>query len=499
MPKRSDPTIKQHKITFRPIEPPADLPNYDNWPRVCVPVPAPFIPYLLNLLRVYLWQGRWDADPATAALAVQAWNDLVHQFVIAGECENMIILRQNPLDDCLLEQSHDGGQTWTTAFNYSLCKPKMSYTEINNSYTEATTTYNDIFNRYDGTAESLMPFAGATDEPVRNSLCLCCHIFISAVSDMVVTLKKQADSEGDANLNSVAAALGAGSAVAGGVAGLASGAAVSAALVAAAPWLAVGLAAGALSMIVAQAFNNTDLSIYEDQAAWDELACIVYQGLKDRPINQTVFSASISSGTPESANALELQSQIQPFFDSLELYLIFLDAWAKAREIFLLEPDVWECPCADEEEPPLPGWDWEYTYNFMTSAGGWQNYANGLTQAAYVFGCGFRARTASSTGCNIESVAGVTATITEIAVTFSRQDYVLPAATASISFIVGDQTIVMYQGQATVQDWTHAGNYTTNGQRLYIFAGTGNSSVPLSQTLCIQSVTIRGTGVNPFA
>ena len=38
-----------------------------------------------------------------------------------GGC-TMFLLRQNEADPCLLEQSEDGGVTWTTAFNYKLCQ-----------------------------------------------------------------------------------------------------------------------------------------------------------------------------------------------------------------------------------------------------------------------------------------------------------------------------------------------------------------------------------------
>ncbi|MFB1502065.1 hypothetical protein [Thiocapsa sp. N5-Cardenillas] len=499
MPKHSDPTIKQHKITFRPIEPPDDLPNYDNWRRVCVPVPAPFIPYLLNLLRVYLWQGRWDADPATAALAVQAWNDLVHQFVIAGDCENMIILRQKPTNNCILEQSHDGGLTWSKAFDYSLCKPKMSYTEINNTYSDATTIYNDILNRYDGTATSLMPYAGDTDEPVRDSLCLCTRIFLSAVSDMVVTLKKQADEQGDSDLNSLAAAFGAGSSVAGGIAGLAASAAVPAALVAAAPFLVFGLAAGSLGLIVAQAFNDTDLSVYEDQAAWDELACIMYQGLKDRPINQLVFSESISSQTPESANAQELQTQIQPFFDDLQLYLMFLDAWAKAREIFVLEPNVWDCPCEEDTAT------WSQTFDFTVSSGNWQAVDGGTGRAQYIAGAGWR----RGTGINfvrfqVQTVAAISTTITSVAATYSRQNWALHS-TGRLLISPSSPTVIIAVGGSVLTNWFYdSSDLIMTGQRFTLdLANSAGNTFPAGQEipsdLYLTSVTLTGLGVNPFA
>lgn len=42
------------------------------------------------------------------------------RFMQGIECMDFQ-LRQNPDDSCLLEQTLDGGETWTTAFNYALC------------------------------------------------------------------------------------------------------------------------------------------------------------------------------------------------------------------------------------------------------------------------------------------------------------------------------------------------------------------------------------------
>ena len=42
------------------------------------------------------------------------------RFMQGIECMDFQ-LRQNPADDCLLEQTTDGGETWTTAFNFALC------------------------------------------------------------------------------------------------------------------------------------------------------------------------------------------------------------------------------------------------------------------------------------------------------------------------------------------------------------------------------------------
>lgn len=46
--------------------------------------------------------------------------DEISKFLVGDNCMEFE-LRQSPTDDCLLEQTTDGGTTWTTAFDFSLC------------------------------------------------------------------------------------------------------------------------------------------------------------------------------------------------------------------------------------------------------------------------------------------------------------------------------------------------------------------------------------------
>lgn len=83
---------------------------------------------------------------------------------------DMFKLRQNEADNCLLEQSLDGGLTWLTAFDYGLCKPeptKNRYIEQNGALvyqksTDGGATWQDAAPETDPrhNAGTLSPLAG---------------------------------------------------------------------------------------------------------------------------------------------------------------------------------------------------------------------------------------------------------------------------------------------------------------------------------------------------
>lgn len=83
--------------------------------------------------RCYRANEEWAKHIMGAVTGLQAWkawtgeqdelNEAVQSIMefMVGEVCAMFLLRQSPVSNCLLEQSTDGGDTWTPAFDYSLC------------------------------------------------------------------------------------------------------------------------------------------------------------------------------------------------------------------------------------------------------------------------------------------------------------------------------------------------------------------------------------------
>ena len=93
-------------------------------------------------------------------------------------------LRQNEENPCLLEQSVDGGETWTTAFNYSLCSPQQTIDmqEAENLYEE----FAQLIDDYDGSIASLAPdgvygVSTEQDERIDKAICILTYLWVTGM------------------------------------------------------------------------------------------------------------------------------------------------------------------------------------------------------------------------------------------------------------------------------------------------------------------------------
>ena len=84
------------------------------------PMNALWLPHFLGVIAALDQYDAWIGDNeeiSNARNQVRLW---LAQIVICIE-ETMYLLRQSESDPCILEQSTDGGESWTEAFNYALC------------------------------------------------------------------------------------------------------------------------------------------------------------------------------------------------------------------------------------------------------------------------------------------------------------------------------------------------------------------------------------------
>jgi len=92
--------------------------------RVIIPNDPQYLETLTGLIDA-LRQSRTFARDETktgAATVARTWDRALNQApILASEDCLMFLLRQSPTDPCQMEQSTDGGETWTLAFDYALC------------------------------------------------------------------------------------------------------------------------------------------------------------------------------------------------------------------------------------------------------------------------------------------------------------------------------------------------------------------------------------------
>jgi len=77
---------------------------------------------LQTLAEWWHWENDYTPGDTRQTQVARYWKALIQEHLQMGTCDNFQ-LRQNPLNVCQLEQSFDGGETWSTAYDYSLCAP----------------------------------------------------------------------------------------------------------------------------------------------------------------------------------------------------------------------------------------------------------------------------------------------------------------------------------------------------------------------------------------
>lgn len=112
------------------------------------------IEWIISQVDYAEWATRWYSDVGAdinqdniSAFAADLIMRLITANTKCGDDDMPYLLRQNPFDPCLLEQSIDGGANWTLAFNYDLC---FRHDAENPPLQQYESTYGGLQTSYDG-------------------------------------------------------------------------------------------------------------------------------------------------------------------------------------------------------------------------------------------------------------------------------------------------------------------------------------------------------------
>lgn len=136
-----------------------------------------------SLLNWTAWEGAEDdTDPAVQA---------IYEFLKGTDC-GMYQLRQSPTNNCILEQSVDGGVTWTTAFNFNLCispysaQTKVESMQIGNNY---YSWVGDTINTWNNNIINIAPdgvMDGTAEDDIRNqAMCYAVNLLVTSLGQQV--------------------------------------------------------------------------------------------------------------------------------------------------------------------------------------------------------------------------------------------------------------------------------------------------------------------------
>jgi len=177
-----------------PVPPPGAEP--DAAPYLCYKINREYIAFLLALCDYYCYSVMFSGTPEENELAAQRFTELQVIFMTGNiPClgdDSMYLLRQKPGFPCTLEQSIDNGLTWSTAFNFSLCYPKLSppsSMEIAIQVSAAATATATLIATYDGTPESIAEdcvMDGGLDDEIRNqAMCYAVNMLVAMFAQIV--------------------------------------------------------------------------------------------------------------------------------------------------------------------------------------------------------------------------------------------------------------------------------------------------------------------------
>lgn len=280
---------------YAPFHKPLDAPTakIDDAPYVCIQLNEQWLPFVIGAIETLRWPDLYKGTPEQIQFAALEATRLFLAIALGNiECpeEAMPQLRQNPLDPCQLQVSYDGGETWSLAFDYSLCMQSetvipVSIDDVSNFYDESTTNFatyaGDITNVYNNWG-----YGDADDVYRDDAMCwavkqwvdLCCGFAIELIN---TDLEEEKDT-----LRLIAEGL---TVVGGMVASLVSFGVFP-----------VFLAAGALAFTITGAITDVyaelveaDTSTFENEEARQDVACIIYAALQGGTPNFTTWKESL--------------------------------------------------------------------------------------------------------------------------------------------------------------------------------------------------------------
>jgi len=255
------------------------------------------------------WNWQQDAEH-TATLVAQVWRVVAnnaHTAFYEEECQ-MYLLRQNPDDMCQLEQSVDGGDNWTLAFDFGLCIPPATQTILdqvgtlyNNAWQPSPYAPIDTWVHTDGDTVTRSDQRAA-------ALCYAAHQVVGLICDTLVGAY-----QGTYTLVTIAQAATAllapfaiilGGAVFGGMA----------------------VAICEIALAVVQDMIGDDITILQDADIRETLACVLFEQMSSRPVTAesfaTAFQDDFSCFTASEQRAMELFDRVLGNQEALEQYFI---------------------------------------------------------------------------------------------------------------------------------------------------------------------------------
>jgi hypothetical protein len=438
-------------------------------PYYCLIINVEWIGHLIGVLDAL---DQLDAWIGTSEQIDNARQEVRKLITAINPCEDSnLVFRQNPENLCQLEQSVDGGINWTLAFDYSLCLPQASSTEIINNIGLGSTGIEELRDQFDGTPGSIAPNAVASPN-LEDLLCYAIDMLVRTTCEVAADNQEE-DSRMATILAGVMGVIAVALAVPTGGASIAIyGVAISAAL--------VGVASVLLSI---------SADILRDTEAQDKVICCMNEALQGSGLTQAEFEASLGGCSfTVGSDEYILAQAFSNMLDDQDVYLAFLNFMENTDPFF--NAGLFTCPCEDE---------WCYTFDFTIDDGDWAP-GGANPRGEWLTGVGWSRTAYEDDSCGIYIVRDFAETvITRVDVEFDlnsdngNRKWTL--------FIVNNGSSVgtpPINGNSNGLDQTKTATGTWTCDNLQMKLDTRNSVCNPADVAIVKSIKLWGTGENPF-
>lgn len=406
---------------------------------------------LLSVVEMTKWVTRWyssgDIDrDAVAALVAKTIERLMSPI---GGTDVPFQLRQNEETPCLLEQSLDGGTSWSIAFDYSKCQ-QFSATDYNFYLNIVYQNNSRREELYDGTPDSVNENCPTDYFTGGGNPALCSALKHYVEIQILDTLNRYRVAAGLAAL--AAGALGLG----GGILGIVVGGIVA------------GLVGYALSEIEAAA---------NDRDAINDVICELLDLMDGVAISEANFVASLNSLGAGTGNGATIVDILKGNKGNQANYLWFIDLLGEA--VVATSTGYDDCPCSDE---------WCWNFDFTADNGSWVNVP-GTSYGVYSSGVGWVGTKVGTVYTAYLRRLFDTRVLTKAYITVNCPGGITPGA-----------NVVLFNGASTVL----LNSNLLLGNHTYVWEGEATSGElrvnPNDTTVNFQmtSITLWGRGENPF-
>ena len=290
----------------------------------------------------------WDAWSGSETEIEYARNQIA---ILQSTIKGCTVLRQNPNNPCQLEQSIDFGVTWTLAFDYSLCISPADKILLDGTLAQNIA---DLLAGYVDDILALFPNltynGGAGDATLDTALCFSINAYVDIVCDAVIS----AMSDNNVLSDAVTWSLNAVSEIADFFGGL----------VPAGNLLAWEI--GKIADLIIQSIGTSDISAYQNATARENVACCMFDNLKDSATTVQLADWSDALETCVfSGDELAIADAISATLSSTNVYLTIMQLWSNAVDLANAGLTL-PCPCFPELPILVPMLDDQWCSNQST-------------------------------------------------------------------------------------------------------------------------------------